>query len=90
MENVRRAVPNFLAKAAEEAGADSIAWATPQIELVRREKGGKSLFFLLNHNDAPQTLKLDRPYKSILEDQTISGTITLNPYDAKILTFVDS
>ncbi len=51
-----------------------------------RTDGESRYVFLMNFNDTPQTITLDRQYTDLLTGNTLAGTITLAVYDVKVLT----
>jgi beta-galactosidase len=59
--------------------------APPGVEIARRSQGAKTLDFILNHNDTPQTIRLDRPSVNLLDGRTVSGEVLVEPYAVLIL-----
>ncbi|GEM47275.1 beta-galactosidase [Deinococcus cellulosilyticus] len=52
------------------------------VEATRRSKGGRDFLFLLNHNAAEVEVNLgSRSLQNLLNDQHLSGTLTLKPRD---------
>lgn len=72
-----------LCEAAEPYAADVIC--SSEIELACRVKDGKHYIFLLNYAGNEQTVQFKRDFKNILTGQTLSGTITLSPYDVCVI-----
>jgi beta-galactosidase len=61
--------------------------ATPdRVEVTERTQGDKSLHFVLNHNDSPQTIHLERSYMNLLNRKQLKGDVQLDPLDVLILT----
>lgn len=56
------------------------------VEATARWQEGQRLLFLLNHNEAPATVRLDRTYRNLLaEDATVSGEVELDGHEVMIL-----
>jgi beta-galactosidase len=58
----------------------------PGVEVTRRIQGDKSLHFILNHNDHPQTLHLESPHVNMLNGSQLAGDVQLDSFDVLILT----
>jgi len=62
------------------------AFPTPSgVEVSQRRNGETSLYFVLNHNNSPQTIHLDRPYIHLLSKKQVQGEVQLAPFDVLIL-----
>jgi beta-galactosidase len=62
------------------------AFITPLgVEVTQRKQEDKSLHFILNHNDSPQTVHLKRPYMHLLNRLQLQGDVQVAPYDVLIL-----
>jgi beta-galactosidase len=59
--------------------------APPGVEVTQRTRSDQSLRFILNHNNTPQTIHLDRPYTHLLGGKQVQGDIQLAPFDVLIL-----
>jgi beta-galactosidase len=69
---------------------DTTGWqdglaAPPGLEVTQRRHGDTSLHFVLNHNNTPQTIHLDRPYIHLLSRKQVQGDVQLAPFDVLIL-----
>ncbi|HET9589935.1 MAG TPA: beta-galactosidase, partial [Anaerolineales bacterium] len=60
--------------------------STPHgVELTRRTHGDKTLHFILNHNDSPQTIHLQGSYVNLLDKMPLEGDVEVAPLDVLIL-----
>jgi beta-galactosidase len=57
----------------------------PGVEVTQRWDGDRCYLFVLNHNAGVAEIRLEDRYTNLLSNQTLSGTIALNPYDVLIL-----
>ena len=57
----------------------------PGVEVTQRIQGDKSLHFILNHNDHPQTIHLESPYMNLLNGMQLTGDVQLGSLDVLIL-----
>jgi beta-galactosidase len=55
------------------------------VEITQRVHGNKSLHFILNHNNTPQTIRLESPYMNLLNKTQLKGDVQLDPFDVLIL-----
>jgi beta-galactosidase len=55
------------------------------VEVSIRYKDDQAILFVLNHNAAPMEVALPQSYRQLLTDETISGSLSLKPYDVAIL-----
>lgn len=56
------------------------------VEVTARQKNGKNIIFVLNHNADSATVELgERRFTNLLSGQTVSGTLALKGYDVAIL-----
>lgn len=55
------------------------------VEVTERSKGRKKLIFVINHTNRRRRADLEREYVDILNENTVAGTIKLDPYDVRIL-----
>jgi beta-galactosidase len=55
------------------------------VEVTQRRHGDEALHFILNHNNSPQTISLDRPYIHLLSRKQVQGDVQLAPFDVLIL-----
>jgi beta-galactosidase len=62
-------------------------WKTPAgVEVTLRHKAGQAIIFVLNHNGTGASLELGhKQYTDMLTDDTLTGTIDLEPYGVRIL-----
>jgi beta-galactosidase len=62
-------------------------FSTPQgVEITIRHKDNRAIVFVLNHNHHPVTLDLQaRTFHDLLTGETASGSVSLDPYDVRIL-----
>jgi len=59
---------------------------TPEgVEATLREGNGRQLIFVVNHNFAPATVTLDRPYQDLVTERVVEGSLTVEPQAARIL-----
>ena len=56
------------------------------VEVTRREGGGHTLIFVLNHNPEPVQVPLEREYRELISGQVVSGLLVVGPQDVKILS----
>jgi beta-galactosidase len=62
------------------------AFSTPSgVEATRRMHEDRSLYFILNHNDSPQTVHLETSYMNLLNKKQLHGDVQLDPFDVLIL-----
>jgi beta-galactosidase len=69
---------------------DTTGWqdglaAPPGVEVTRRRHGDTTLHFILNHNNSPQTIHLNRPYIQLFSRKQVQGDVQLAPFDVLIL-----
>ena len=57
----------------------------PGVEVSQRMQGSKTLHFVLNHKDSPQTIHLDNHFTNLLNKQLLHGDVQLDPFDVLIL-----
>ena len=57
----------------------------PGVEVTQRMQGDKSLRFILNHNDSPQTIHLEGPYINLLNRMQCKEGIQIDAFDVLIL-----
>jgi len=57
----------------------------PGVEVTQRMQGDKSLHFILNHNDNPQTIHLEGPHMNLLNGRQLTGDMQLDSFDVLIL-----
>ncbi len=55
------------------------------MEIARRIQGEKSLYFLLNHSDSPQTVRVTHPSQNLLNQMELIGEVQILPRDVLIL-----
>jgi hypothetical protein len=55
------------------------------MEIARRIQGEKSLYFLLNHSDSPQTVHVTYPSQNLLNHMGLIGEVQVLPRDVLIL-----
>jgi len=62
-------------------------WNTPaRVEVTQRHKDGQALTFVLNHNGEDISIDLGKShYTNLLNDETLTGSLTLGAYDVCIL-----
>ena len=62
-------------------------FSTPYgVEVAERQQGDKALLFILNHNDSPQTIRLESVYINLLNGMQLSGEVQVDSLDVLILT----
>ncbi len=60
------------------------------VEVSVRYKNDQPILFILNHNAAPVEVSLQgQGYHNLLNDATVSGSLSLKPYDVAILIALD-
>lgn len=57
----------------------------PGVEISQRTQGNKTLYFVLNHKDTPQTIHLENHFTNLLNKQPFEGDMKLQPFDVLIL-----
>ena len=57
----------------------------PGVEISQRTQGDKTLHFVLNHKDIPQTIHLENRFTNLLNRQPFEGDVQLQPFDVLIL-----
>ena len=57
----------------------------PGVEVSQRMQGDKTLHFVLNHKDTPQTIHLENHFTNLLSRQPFEGDVQLQPFDVLIL-----
>jgi beta-galactosidase len=64
-----------------------VVWNTSSgVEVTRRYKDGQAIIFILNHNSTDAAFEIgNKQYVDMLSDETIMGTIQLEPYGVRIL-----
>ena len=62
-------------------------WSAPHgVEVLSRQNDHTAFLFILNHTTKSVAVSLDdRAYHDVLLDIAVSGTVTLTPYDVRIL-----
>ena len=58
--------------------------APADVELVQREKYDKRWIFVLNYQDREMEITLKQEMRSLLEDKTLFGAVTLRPYEVRV------
>jgi beta-galactosidase len=66
-------------------GLHSAFVAPPGVEVTRRRRENDSLYFILNHNDTPQTIHLESCYTSLLNRMQYQGDVEIDPFAVLIL-----
>jgi beta-galactosidase len=69
----------------ETTGIQNTLTTPPGVELSQRTQGDKTLHFVLNHTDTPQTIHLENHFTNLLSKQPIEGDVQLQPFDVLIL-----
>ncbi len=76
----------FYHKLANIKSIEPLIPATPGVEVLERANDRRRIVFLLNHNDEATDVNLaDLRGKDLLTEQKVSGQITLDPYNVKII-----
>jgi beta-galactosidase len=75
----------FYGRLLDEHAIRAAIEAPPGVEVAVREGRGGQLLFVLNHTPKARTLELGTDYRDLLRDETVSGTLTLDPYDVRVL-----
>ena len=67
--------------------ADGILDLPRDVELAIRHqsKTTESFWFLLNYADTPQTINVRQPYQDLLSNQTLQGSVAIEPHGVVIL-----
>jgi beta-galactosidase len=71
------------------SGLASVAPLLPAaagVEVTERWQGEQRLLFVLNHSEQSQNIQLDSNYTNLLDDQTQSGEVQIEPYGVLLLT----
>jgi beta-galactosidase GanA len=55
------------------------------VEVSKRTHENKTLHFILNHNNALQTIHLESSYMNLLDRKQLKGDVQLDPFDVLIL-----
>ena len=55
------------------------------VELTHRIQGNKSLYFILNHSNSPQTIHIAYPARNLLDQTELTGEVQVAPQDVLIL-----
>jgi beta-galactosidase len=55
------------------------------VEVTLREGGGHRLIFVLNHNNEPEQIVLEKPYHELITDRPVSGVLVLQGQSVAIL-----
>ncbi len=55
------------------------------VELAQRIQDNKSLYFILNHNDTPQTVHIENPSRNLLNQIELKGNVEVAPHEVLIL-----
>jgi beta-galactosidase len=61
----------------------------PGIEVTQRTQGDTKLHFILNHNNSPQTIRLENPYENLLGTKQLQGDVQVDPFDVLVLVSPD-
>jgi beta-galactosidase len=56
------------------------------VEVTMRAGGGHTLIFVLNHNPEPVQIVLERAYRELISDQTVSGVLVVDGGNVRILS----
>ena len=56
-----------------------------EVELTHRIQGNKSLYFILNHNQSPQTIHIAYSARNLLDQTELTGEVQVAPQDVLIL-----
>jgi beta-galactosidase len=56
------------------------------VEVTKRVGRGHTLILVLNHTPEPVQIALRRPYRELISDQAVSGTLVVGAQDVKILS----
>jgi beta-galactosidase len=76
----------FVGRLVAEAAVAPALEAPSGIEAVRREAGGRSILFLLNHTAQEAVLELDGTrYRDLLTGEELVGLLHLEPYGVAVL-----
>jgi beta-galactosidase len=71
---------------AAEMGLTPLLPDVPEpVEVTRRTQGTTNYYFLLNHGDAPATVKVGNDFYDVLNDTVSTVTFTLPPFGYKVL-----
>jgi beta-galactosidase len=69
----------------DETGLTAEFHVPKGVEVSRRQRGDKTLVFVLNHTDGEQVVHLDGTYVSLLGAAPADGSLTVGPRDVVIL-----
>lgn len=67
------------------SGIQNIFGAPQGVEVSQRMQGDKTLHFVLNHTDTPQTIHIENHFTNVLNKQPVEGDVPLSPFDVLIL-----
>lgn len=77
---------NVLAKwLLEKTSIQNTFTTPPGVEVSQSMQGDKTLHFVLNHLDTPQTIHLENHFTNLLSKQPLQGDVRLEPFDVLIL-----
>jgi beta-galactosidase GanA len=69
----------------DTTGIQNTFTTPPGVEVSQRMQGDKTLHFVLNHQDTPQTIHLENHFTNLLSKQPLQGDVQLEPFDVFIL-----
>ncbi|MBV9543051.1 MAG: beta-galactosidase [Chloroflexi bacterium] len=75
----------FLSRLCDEHAIRSPLEAPPGVEVAIREKDGTQLRFILNHTSETARVELPGTHRDLLRNMRVTGTLSLAPYDVRIL-----
>ena len=66
-------------------GIQNTFTSPPGVEVSQRVQGSKTLHFVLNHKDSPQTIHLENHFTNLFSQQSLHGEVQLDPFGVLIL-----
>ena len=77
---------DFYAALAAQRDIRPLATTTDDVEVLARQGPDRTLLFIINHSDGERTADLgDKSGSDLLTGEACSGTITLSPYDVRVI-----
>lgn len=80
---------SLVAAVLKDAGVAASIIPPPGVEVTVREGSGRTVLFLINHNDEPVTLPLPRPFHDLLAGKHITGPLLLDRFDVAVLEEIE-
>lgn len=80
-ENLAERLVNHLV---QQAAIDPLLKTPLGVEAARRSGGGKSFFFVLNHNDRAARVQIPPGWRHVQGEEAAQGELNLSPYGAAV------